>query len=152
MLYRKVRHPWRNFAFRDKLMVNLLCAEWFDDEPEEFYLAWIYYLPCNAQPVGEYGILHSGHTAIEWFPGRGSSDVSKHYRAEWDTAKMVIFIKNSLLYCRMIQDLINFAVSSNGKPTRTGFQPTYALDWLAMASPLQSKIKATWHNFKNTLG
>ena len=41
---------------------------------------------------------------------------------------MVIFIKNSLLYCRMIQDLINFAVSSNGKPTRTGFQPTYALD------------------------
>jgi hypothetical protein len=45
MLYRKVRHPWRNFAFRDKLMVSLHCAEWFDDEPEEFYVAWIYYMP-----------------------------------------------------------------------------------------------------------
>ncbi len=103
-------------------MVSLHCAEWFDDEPEEFYVAWIYYMP------GLMGYSIPGILRLNDFRGRGSSDISKHYRAEWDTAKMVIFIKISLLYCRMIQDLINFAVSSNGKPTRTGFQPTYALD------------------------
>lgn len=27
MLYRKVRHHWGNFAFRDKLKVRLQCTE-----------------------------------------------------------------------------------------------------------------------------